>query len=693
MLNRRGLLNSHGIVNGNGLVNGRKIGMVNGLALSNGNGLVNGRRRGMINGRGLSNGNGMVNGHGLINGNGVILDESPPRPRRHRGWMAAGVGIILFAATVLSYLLFVSSEKGIRVDGSFTDWSGVAKYPAVSTGVSNPGIDIQLTALAVDGSSASFYVKTAGQALEGRDNGVDSTYFFIDTDQDASSGYTIDSIGAEYVLIVDGYNGHVRAAGLYKFTREAGRPFNDWNAKTPTGSARAAVAGSELESQVQLSDLGSGAGKKLSVVACMRDSSGNESFSAVMGNDGGALEVLWSQTGPASAAPGSSGVQMVRMELSSTRGAPTVSSIRLWVNEGTTPADIGRLSLLKATGSELSVTVGTVNGGSILFSLQSPLNVTGDKAVVLVVLMSVSSDARSGRAMGLSLSSPSDIGASTKAVTLVGGARQLTYIGAAAGIIEIDGAFSDWNAIPSHADPKGDVADPNIDLTDFRVTNDTGSMYFLAQVDGTMMGGSGIPEGKLRPSGTGGGGGGPVQLPVLAGKDSFYLFIDADGRADTGYSGGGMPLGADYMVLVTGQYGRMIDRQLHSFAGGTDRTTWSWNAGTDVSAATDLTRMELQVPLGALGGPKGNVSLFYYTTDWKALRDSGARLTYDLRAPGPGRALPPGFLPPDGGLPFGGDKDPQPLHAPEFRDVFLPLAVVIGVFIAVRWKRRGMGKQ
>ena len=32
------------------------------------------------------------------------------------------------------------------------------------------------------------------------------------------------------------------AAGLYKFTREAGRPSNDWNAKTATGSARAAAA-------------------------------------------------------------------------------------------------------------------------------------------------------------------------------------------------------------------------------------------------------------------------------------------------------------------------------------------------------------------------------------------------------------------------------------------------------------------
>jgi hypothetical protein len=375
------------------------------------------------------------------------------------------------------------------------------------------------------------------------------------------------------------------------------------------------------------------------------------------------------------------------MELSSTRGAPSVSSLRLWVNDGTTPADIGKLSLLTASGSELSVTIGTVNGGSILFSLHSPLKVTGDEAVVLTVQMSVPSDARSGRAMGLYLSSPSDIGASTRAVTLVGGARQLTYIGAASGNIEIDGAFSDWNAVAPHADPKGDVADPAIDLTDFRVTNDTGSMYFLAQVDGAMMGGSGIPEGKLRPSGTGGGGGGPVQLPVLAGEDSFYLFIDTDGRADTGYSGGGVPLGADYMVLVTGQYGRVIESQLHSFAGGTDRSRWSWNAGTDVSAATDLTRMEFQVPLGALGGPKGNVSLFYYTTDWKALRDSGARLTYDLRAPGPGRALPPGYLPPEGGLPFGGDNDTKDLGVPEFRDAVVPLAGVTALFLALRRKR------
>ena len=685
-VNHRGISNGSGLVNGNGMVTGRhkgqggRRGLVNGRGLSNGNGLINGGSHGMANGHGLTNGNGMTNG------NGVVMDEPAPGPRRRSGWMAAGVVIILLTVAVLSYYLLVTNEKGIRVDGSFSDWSGMGKYSAAGPAVSNPDIEIQQTALAVDGSSASFYVKTSGQTLEGRNDGVDSAYFFIDTDQDASSGYAIHSVGAEYVLIVDGYNGHVKAAGLYKFTREAGRPSNDWNAKTATGSARAAAAGSELESQVQLSDIGSGAGKKLCVVACMRDSFGNESFGAVMGNEVAALEVRWSQTGPASAAPGSSGVQMVRFELSSIHGAPSVSSLRLWVNEGTTPADIGKLTLLTASGSELPATVGTVNGGSILFSLRSPLKVTGDEAVALTVQLSVPSDARSGRAMGLYLSSPSDIGANTRAVTLVGGAWHLTYIGAAADNIVIDGAFSDWSTIPPHPDPKGDVADPNIDLSDFRVTNDTGSLYLLAQVDGTMMGGAGIPEGKVRPSGTGGGGGGQVQLPVLAGQDSFYVLVDTDGRPDTGYSGGGVPLGADFMVLVTGQYGRVLERQVHSFTGGTDRTKWSWSSGTDIAAATDLSRMELQVPLGALGDPKGNVSLFYYTTDWKALRDAGDRLSYDLRAPGGGRSLPPGYMPPAGGLPFGDDHS-KDLGVPEFRDAVVPLACMTALFLAFRRKR------
>jgi len=210
----------------------------------------------------------------------------------------------------------------------------------------------------------------------------------------------------------------------------------------------------------------------------------------------------------------------------------------------------------------------------------------------------------------------------------------------------------------------------------------------MAKVDGRMMGGANIPEAKLRPSGGGGGGGGgPVTLPVLAGEDSFYLFIDTDGSAATGYIGGGIPVGAEYMVKMTGQNGRVLERKVHAFTGGSDREKWSWADGTDVAAATDATRLESSVALSDIGSPKANISLFYYATDWKANRDTGSRVGYDLRAGAGGRSFTEGLQHLEGGLFLPGDGGPQPLHAPEFRDVLLPVAGIVGIFVVIRRKR------
>ena len=707
---KRGMVNGRGLTNGNGMVNGRRRGMVNGRGLTNGNGMVNGRRRGMVNGRGLTNGNGMVNGRGrtkgrgltngngmvngrgltngrgIVNGNGMALDDAMPRRRARTGWIAAGVVLSVLVASLLGYFLLVSTEKGVHVDGSFSDWSGVKKIGDLSADTSDPEVDIRETAISVDDNSGSFYVKTDGKMLGGRQNGIDSVYIFIDKDQNTATGYPVDSVGAEYVLMVDGYDGKVSASGLYSFSRDGGKAANDWNSKTAVGSSRAAASGSELEAQVPLSDLGGA--RAMNAVVYARDSAGSDDFGQVMASGKSSLKVSWRQIGPATAALGQSAVPLLRMELSTAGGPATVSSLRAWANPGTNPTDIGRLGLASSSGQEIPGTAGTISSGSITFTPSTPLKVDASGSLVVTVQTTIPVDARAGRAIGLSMMSPSDVTADTNAVSVEGGALQLTYVGAPAAKISIDGAFSDWDAVASHADPKGDVPDPNVDLTDFRVTNDTGALYFMAKVDGRMMGGANIPESRLRASGGGGGGGGgPVTLPALAGEDSFYLFIDSDGNAGTGYSGGGIPVGGEYMVKMTGQNGRVLERRVHSFTGGSDQQKWSWGDGTEVSAATDATRLESSIALSDIGSPKANISLFYYATDWKSNRDNGERVGYDLRAGAGGRAFTGDALHLDGELYLPGDNGPKVLHAPEFRDVLLPMAGIVGIFVVIRRKR------
>jgi hypothetical protein len=676
-------VNGRGLTNGRGMVNGRRKGLVNGAGLVNGRGLTNGN--GMVNGRGLSN------GRGAVNGNGMALDDGPPPRRSRAGWIAAAVVLSVLAASVLGYFLLVSMEKGVYVDGAFSDWSGARMVSDAKGDSADSETDILRTAVILDDASASFYARTDGRMLGGRLNGVDTVSFFVDADANAATGYRVGSVGAEYVLSVNGYDGRVTAAALYRFPSDGARPANDWNARTAAGACRAAASGQELETQVPLSDLGGGRG--MSVQAYAKDSAGADDFGPVMAAGKSALSVTWRQTGPPSTAPGQSKVQLLRLELVAQGGPVSVSSIRLWANPGTTATDIGRMALCNASGKEIPGTAATISGGSVLFSPMTPVMAGIEEPTVLTVQTAVPTDARSGRAIGLSLASPADVSADTTAVTLAGAGLQETYVGSPSRQISIDGAFSDWDAVPSHADARGDVPNPDIDIVDFRLANDTASLYFMARVDGRMMGGAGIPETRLRPSGTGGGGGGgPITLPVLPGEDALFIFIDTDDDGSTGYSGAGVPIGADRLVKVTGQYGRIAERKLHSFTGGSDREKWSWSDGTDVNAATDSSRLEAGAALADLGSPAGNISVFYYTTDWKGGRDSGDRLGYDLRADAGGRGLPGGGTLMGGGEGAPWNGGPGVLHAPEFQDVVLPAAGVIGAFVFIR-RRAGRNRR
>ncbi|MGQ9582424.1 MAG: hypothetical protein ACUVV6_02800 [Thermoplasmatota archaeon] len=698
--NRGGLSNGRG-PSGNGLVNGGGTGRVNGLV----NGVPR-ARRGLVNGalidaEGARNGRGMVNGRGIINGESIMRDRSfdvhePPLPQRRTGGKLIIGGAVAAVVLILLalYLLPLFAERGMSVDGVFQDWEGVRRTADETGDQPNTDIDIRECALRVEGQDVFFYLRTGGRCLAGRDGGVDSVYFFMDTDQDPATGYPVGSAGAESVLIIDGYDGRVSACGLYRFSGDGSRPANDWNSRTASGPARAAVSGGRLEAQAPLKELGARDGGRMNVVAWTRDGRGGEDLSPVFSTERPALRVVWTQTGPESIAPGASAVEMLRLELTSEGGGATISGLRVTVSGVSGGAGVERAALFSAAGIELPGSSSEVPDGRVLLSLQPPLEVPASGAVVLKVCVWISPSAESGRALGTRLTSPADIIASTKAVTVEGEPKRMTYIGGPPTRVWVDGAFSDWAGAAPHPDPAGDVSNPDIDVTDFRTASDGGELFFYIAVGGEMMGGASVPDLKARPSGGGGGPGGPVSLPVLTGQDAFFVFLDTDRNPATGYSGGGVPLGADYMVNVTGQHGTILSRRLHSFEGGEAAGEWRWSAGADIEAASDGSRLEAGLPLSQLGSPSGNLSLFYYSTDWRDRRDTGDRVEHDLGTGrgcsdgGPGRDLPEGAglpLPPDPTM------DP-PLHAPEFGELLLPIAGVVALFASIRRiARRGKG--
>ncbi|MEM4728558.1 MAG: hypothetical protein QXH42_02190 [Thermoplasmata archaeon] len=673
LLNRRALTNGRSIVNGNGLVNGAKTG------------LINGGKRGAINGRGI------VNGKGITNGSDAEVVEPPPRRLTKKGPLAALAIIVALVLITVSYYALLSTERGVMVDGVFSDWTPFLKYHDEAGDQRNADIDITQLALAVEDSSVSLYVRVGGRVLAGRDGGVDTFCFFFDTDRNPATGYPAPSVGAEYVLVVDGYDGRVSACGLYRFGG-AGRSISDWNSRAPVGSARAASSGGELEAQVALADLGLRPDSGPNVQTLARHSGGEEDIGPVVGTGRAALTAVWARVGPVSVPPGKAGVPLLRVELRAQGGSVRVSSLRVSVNEGTGARDISRLSLMTASGAEVPGASALIANGSALLAPGSPLELRRGESMNLTVVAWIAFEAERGRAVGLSLEGPQSIISSADTVMVEGRGGNLTQIGEQAqpGRIIIDGAFQDWEGIPGHPDPIGDATNPSVDLRDFRVTNDSASLFLYAAVDGEIMAGAWVPETKQRPQPGGGGCGGvPAPLPELTGEDALFVFLDIDGLSETGYAGEGAPPGADYLVKITGRGGKITSHLVMPFTGGADRSQWSWGRGTELPAAAGGTGIELAVALETIGSPVGVVSLFYYMTGWGQSRDAGTEIEYSLSGGGWGRGAGAGD-PPGAGPGFGSPEDSgdEPLHAPEFGELLLPIAGVIGIFAGARGARR-----
>ncbi|MBM4248770.1 MAG: hypothetical protein FJ149_04935 [Euryarchaeota archaeon] len=694
--NRRGLSNGNGLTNAGGMVNGRRLAAGGGRAGPSGRrARANGElvdAEGAVNGRGMVNGRGIINGEDLTTGRAHAMGEAPPGRRRSAGTVIAAAVVVIMLSVAGLYFVLLSTEKGVHIDGAFSDWSGVPRMPDDIADCPDPDINIVEQAMVADGSSVSVYLRFEGKALAGTGGGVDSVYAFFDTDQDTATGYRIDSVGAESVLIIDGYDGRVSAAGLYRFGGDGGRPANDWNSRTATGACRAAAAGSELEAQAGGSDLGLSAGARLNIFVLSSNGRGAQDQAPVMSNERARLAAVWSRTGPESAPPGADSVPLLRLELKAFGGPASVSSLTVRAAGALSDGDLARIALETAAGFEVPGATGRLAGGALTIALSPAIAVTPGTATVLSVVGDLSGAAATGRAVGLGLDGSRDIGADTRAVSVEAGALPLTYIGAPSRQIVIDGAFSDWDGYPEHPDPAGDVDAPGMDILGFRTASDGGSLYINLRVDGRIMGGTGVPERKLRPPPTPGtGGGGPVVLPPLVGVDSAFVFVDTDGDPATGYAIGGLPVGAEYMANCTGQYGRVLQKGLHRFT-GTGRADWSWAPAGDIEARTDEHRLEAGLPLASLGSPGGNITLFYYTTDWSLQRDRGEAVVHDLAAGGGGRGSGTSPGTENGpGAPASG-RDIQPLHAPEFRDALVPLLGMASLFLALRRRRRRRGE-
>jgi len=494
----------HGRING--LVNGRADGLVNGLGHVNGLSRVFGpalpaEEEGTINGmaaipilRGVTNG--FVNGDGFVDGRRARSFQTANRGAwvRPTASVAMAVTAFVLIPILLGYLGMQISPPGIAIDGALDDWRGVRSYPDAAADVAYAPTDLIAYRVHRIGPTLSAYVQTSAPLFAPRLSGADAIYLFADADGDASTGYAVRTIGADYVVRVVGWNGTVHTTEILEWRGPLGVQ-DDFAYLVPrAGEASADQVGNVVELQAQLPDL------TVARVVLMVTDGRDFVDVAELVVDPATPALLVETTWTAPAVVTGDGI-VATLDLKATGGAAGVSSLVL---EQTGNMSDGAVSfvLYEDDGDGLYSPGDTPVGPAVspsadLVPFPLSANLSGTRRYHV-------------RAMFIGAPATASVGLRAKsvessaAVTLDESGYGASYY-LAAPAVTADGAFGDWDAGRLLLDGDDDVTmvrrplvNQNVDLRGFGM-NVSGNVGLYFRVDGTVLGGADIPWHVGRP--------------------------------------------------------------------------------------------------------------------------------------------------------------------------------------------------
>jgi len=490
------------IVEEKGLINGlakekgitKRVGRINGLINGRGriNGLINGIRTGRING--LINGihsvkegltNGLTNGMGLTNGLGY--------PRFHREsigkrWKMFLIPLIAIALLFAQFMMPPGERPvyKISIDGNFADWTGlttsVMERPELS-----PNIDIVNVGVENNKEYLSFYIETKGSILEGGPYQVDTFYIFMDYDLNYETGYKINHLGADYLILVCGKNGSARSSSLRIFDDNTNR--NGWNGWLNSINMRAAASGNKLETQVDWEALG-GDERNIEAFFYSQSYAKEEDFGDyIVSNAKGVLDVE-TKSAATEVITGDDN-PLLELELNAIRADMEITELEIELLGTAESSEIGSIKVVdQDDGSIISQKIPA--GNSIIFGFDNPLHISTVSKKELNIVADVTGS--SARTLGASIQSPRDIKVVSGSVNLreLPSDYEVGYIGAVPPDATIDGGFSEWQNSKVDVDTEP-ITNANINIHSHNVTIENNDFYFYMKVRGALMSGTPVP--------------------------------------------------------------------------------------------------------------------------------------------------------------------------------------------------------
>ncbi len=539
--------------------------------------------RGLTNGRGAINGTGLVNGTGMING--TKGDARPSSPARRRGlavarwqFLAVLVALVIIIPTFV-YLSYSKDSSPFSVDGDFGEWDGADTY-SVEILTESPLTLVDGWSVAVDGNRVYLYASAFGNIFG--TTSVESLLLFIDSDGDDATGYSVGTMGAEYLLELDGWNLSVQASELRAYAPEDDVDAVDWSSWESLGGVASRLEGRQLEAMGVLQEELTSSARFLLFT---QDQLARRAMSAAVPAEGGVLMVeqgLSASSYLSGLLPVSESAPILTLTFTCDGGEGTVDSLDV------------QLENLDSASSDFE-----------------PFSIGPDDTVT--VEFQVETTALSSGQFVSAFIESSGIGSSFASVVVTGHPAR-AYVGASPSVVRIDGAFGDWNGRTASDSDLMDVVNANIDVDHVGVFNTSQSSSFFISVEGEICIGSFVPMTKSKPVP---GGGGSTVATRKTGEDVTRIYIDSDMSSLTGHmmSVESKVIGADYRIEVRGMNGEVVSAVLHSWTG----SLWGL-ASDELDAEIDRQRMEVSVLSYSIGGAV-DIDFIIETTDWRQNRD------------------------------------------------------------------------
>jgi len=582
----RGLSNGVGQVNGRSKINGTS--MVNGRSRINGTGMVNGQRK--INGIGAVNGKSLVNGTGISNGlRSRAKASATKRTLFLTRWQFLAV-LIAIAVVLPTFIILSYSKKSgqFEVDGEFKEWD---KMPTFGARVQSASPRTNITEWAVGSQSTDLFLYFRTQAQMMSTAEADGFYLFVDADGLDTTGYVTESIGAEYMLQITGWDNAVNSTSVSQFSSTTDR--YNWSAWSSFGPVVCFLDGTRLEAEASMPVA---LGDSARFILVSKDSVDRSSISYAAPLKGGVLVVEQIPSNDVSAdgiVAKSGSVAMMTLRFSCEGQGGTVSGVVPVLTGATLSGQIASFALQAGQQREESVVVDATAAAD------------GQLVSVRVTASSITS---------------------TFTVVDIEGDGASAYAGSVPSTIEIDGAFADWEGRLSMDQDSIYVTNPSVDIVDVGNVSTVDDSFFYVSVEGQMCGGTLVPAMVVRPSGSGGGG--VIILPRHTAEDILRVYVDSDRSNTTGQwlVCDSKQIGADRMIEIRGVYGEITTKSMFVFSSG------NWQPLSDtVDAAKDSRRIEIGVGAASLGG-SSDFDIIVETTTWKGRSDLATYDPSSLRA-------------------------------------------------------------